>query len=85
MSLTELHDRLDERFRLLTGAEQLLLGRLSVFVGGFDLATAEVVCGSGDLDVLDIADSRYIAASLDRVPQVSDSIRCRDDIRAVQF
>jgi hypothetical protein len=28
MSLTELHDRLDERFRLLTGAERLLLGRL---------------------------------------------------------
>jgi len=24
-------------------------------------------------------------SSLDRVPQVSDAIRCRDDIRAVQF
>ena len=24
-------------------------------------------------------------SSLDRVPQVSDAIRCRDDIRVVQF
>jgi predicted ATPase/class 3 adenylate cyclase len=81
MSLAELHDRLDQRFRLLTGgsrtalerqqtlratvawsyslltsAEQLLLARLSVFAGGFDLDAAEAVCGSGDLDVLDVAD-----------------------------
>ena len=80
MSLAELHDRLDQRFRLLTGgsrtalerqqtlratvawsyalltgAEQLLLRRLSVFAGGFDLAAAEAVCGSGGLDVLDVA------------------------------
>ena len=80
MSLAELHDRLDQRFRLLTGgsrtalerqqtlratvawsyslltgAEQVLLGRLSVFAGGFDLAAAEAVCGSGGLDVLDVA------------------------------
>ena len=81
MSLAELHDRLDQRFRLLTGgsrtalerqqtlratvgwsyslltgAEQVLLGRLSVFAGGFGLEAAEAVCGSGDLDVLDVAD-----------------------------
>jgi len=80
MSLAELHDRLDQRFRLLTGgsrtalerqqtlratvawsyslltgAEQLLLGRLSVFAGSFDLDAAEAVCGSGGLDVLDVA------------------------------
>jgi len=80
MSLAELHDRLDQRFRLLTGgsrtalerqqtlratvawsyalltgAEQLLLRRLSVFAGGFALAAAEAVCGSGGLDVLDVA------------------------------
>jgi predicted ATPase/class 3 adenylate cyclase len=80
MSLSELHDRLDQRFRLLTGgsrtalerqqtlaatvgwsyslltgAEQLLLARLSVFAGGFDLAAAEAVCGSGRLDVLEVA------------------------------
>jgi predicted ATPase/class 3 adenylate cyclase len=81
MSLGELHDRLDQRFRLLTGgsrtalerqqtlaatvgwsyslltgAEQVLLGRLSVFAGGFGLDAAEAVCGSGRVDVLDVAD-----------------------------
>jgi predicted ATPase/DNA-binding XRE family transcriptional regulator len=81
MSLNELHDRLDQRFRLLTGgsrtalarqqtlraavgwsyslltgAEQVLLGRLSVFAPGFGLDAAEAVCGSGGLDVLDVAD-----------------------------
>jgi predicted ATPase/class 3 adenylate cyclase/tetratricopeptide (TPR) repeat protein len=80
MSLAELHDRLDQRFglltggsrtalkrqqtlratvawsySLLTGAEQLLLARLSVFAGGFELDAAEVVCGSGDLEVLEVA------------------------------
>jgi len=81
MSLAELHDRLDQRFRLLTGgsrtalerqqtlratvgwsyslltgAERVLLARLSVFAGSFGLAAAEAVCGSGGLDVLDVAD-----------------------------
>jgi len=81
MSLAELHDRLDQRFRLLTGgsrtalerqqtlratvgwsysllagAERVLLARLSVFAGSFGLDAAEAVCGSGDLDVLDVAD-----------------------------
>jgi predicted ATPase/class 3 adenylate cyclase len=81
MSLGELHDRLDQRFRLLTGgsrtalerqqtlratvgwsyslltgAERVLLGRLSVFAGSFGLDAAEAVCGSGDLDVLEVAD-----------------------------
>ena len=80
MSLAELHGRLDQRFRLLTGgsrtalerqqtlratvewsyslltgAEQLLLARLSVFAGSFDLAAAEAVCGSGRIDALDVA------------------------------
>jgi predicted ATPase/class 3 adenylate cyclase len=43
-------------YSLLTGAEQALLGRLSVFAGSFGLGAAEAVCGSGDLDVLDVAD-----------------------------
>jgi predicted ATPase/class 3 adenylate cyclase/tetratricopeptide (TPR) repeat protein len=80
MSLDDLDDRLDQRFRLLTGgsrtalprhqtlraavdwsyslltaAEQLLLARLSVFAGGFDLAAAEAVCGFGAIDALDVA------------------------------
>jgi predicted ATPase/class 3 adenylate cyclase len=81
MSLAELHGRLGQRFRLLTGgsrtaverqqtlratvgwsyslltdAEQLLLGRLSVFAGSFDLAAAEAVCGFTRVDVLEVAD-----------------------------
>jgi len=80
MSLSELHGRLDQRFRLLTGGgrtaverqqtlratvgwsyslladpERLLLRRLSVFAASFDLAAAEAVCGSGGIDVLDVA------------------------------
>jgi predicted ATPase len=81
ISLAELHDRLDQRFRLLTGgsrtalerqqtlratvgwsfslldgAEQVLLARLSVFAGSFDLDAAEAVCGFTPIDVLDVAD-----------------------------
>ncbi len=80
MSLADLHDRLDQRFwlltggsrtalerqqtlraavgwsyALLTGAEQVLLGRLSVFAGDFGLDAAEAVCGSGGLEVPDVA------------------------------
>ncbi len=79
MSLTDLANRLDQRFRLLTGggrnvperqqtlrtavgwsysllvrAEQVLLARLSVFAGGFDLAAAEQVCGFGAIDAFDV-------------------------------
>ncbi len=80
LSLSELYERLDQRFRLLTGgsrtalerqqtllatvewsyslltaAEQLLLRRLSVFAGSFDLAAAEGVCGFGDIEVFEVA------------------------------
>jgi predicted ATPase len=80
LSLAELNDRLDQRFRLLTGgsrtalgrqqtlratvgwsyslltgAEQVLLGRLSAFVEGFGLDAAEAVCGFGGIDELDVA------------------------------
>jgi predicted ATPase/class 3 adenylate cyclase len=80
LSLTDLHDRLGQRFwllsggsrtalarqrtlwatvewsySLLTGAEQLLLGRLSVFAEGFGLDAAEAVCGYGDIEAFDVA------------------------------
>jgi predicted ATPase/class 3 adenylate cyclase len=41
-------------YSLLTGAEQLLLGRLSVFADGFGLQAAEAVCAFGALDVLEV-------------------------------
>jgi predicted ATPase/class 3 adenylate cyclase len=81
MSLSDLHDRLGQRFRLLTGGsrtaserqqtlratvdwsyslltgtEQLLLRRLSVFAEGFGLDAAEAVCGFGDIEVFDVTD-----------------------------
>ena len=72
LSVEEIRDRLDDRFRLLSGgtralprhqtlqavmlwsyttlsaAEQALFRRLSVFVGGWTLAAAASVAGSGD-------------------------------------
>src|SRR5207302_8668160 len=40
---------------LLSGAEQVLLRRLSVFAESFDLDAAEAVCGFGDVEVFDVA------------------------------
>jgi predicted ATPase len=81
LSLADLNDRLDQRFRLLTGgsrnvlprqqtllatvdwsyslltgSEQKLLRRLSVFVDGFQLDAAEAVCAGGDLDMFTVTD-----------------------------
>ena len=47
----------DWSYELLDDAEQIVLDRLGVFVGGFDLAAAEQVCGAKPLtseDVLDL-------------------------------
>ena len=80
MSLASLHERLDQRFRLLTGGsrtalerqqtlratvewsyslltgvEQVLLARLSVFAESFGLDAAEAVCGFGGVDALEVA------------------------------
>lgn len=91
MTVTEVRDRLDDRFRLLVGsrrglerhqtlrhavawsydllddAEKTLLARCSVFAGGFDLAAASAVAGSGDelmtLDVLDALVRKSLVAA----------------------
>jgi len=42
-------------YSLLGAAEQDVLGRLSVFAGGFDLAAAEAVAGSGAIDAVEVA------------------------------
>jgi predicted ATPase/class 3 adenylate cyclase len=50
----------DWSYELLTAAEQTVLRRLGVFVGGFDLAAAEHVCGVAplaDIDLLDLLES----------------------------
>jgi len=43
-------------YSLLNNAEQVLMGRLSVFARSFDLAAAEAVCGFGDIEALDVTD-----------------------------
>ena len=45
---------LDWSYDLLTEAERTLLGRLSVFVGGWTLAAAEQVCSGGGIEAQDI-------------------------------
>ena len=104
MSLTQLHDRLDQRFRLLTGgsrnvmarqqtlqalvdwsygllsaAEQSVLRRLSVFVGGFTLEAAESVCASELVDEFDVANVLHslVAKSLVVADKGIGSIRFR--------
>jgi predicted ATPase/class 3 adenylate cyclase/DNA-binding winged helix-turn-helix (wHTH) protein len=80
MALDDIAERLDQRFRLLTGGdralprqktlralidwsygllaepERIVLERLSVFAGDFDLMAAEVVGATEVVDVLEIAD-----------------------------
>jgi len=104
MSLPELGDRLDQRFRLLTGGsrtamgrhqtlraavgwsyglltdtEQLLLSRLSVFADGFNLGSAEAVCGSGGVDVNDVAVliGSLVDKSLVVAERAGATMRCR--------
>jgi predicted ATPase len=97
MSLNDLEDRLDQRFRILTGglrtalprqrtlqalidwsfdllseSEQVVLGRLSVFAGGFDLAAAEAVAKGADVAEFEVLDA--IAALVDKsLVQAEDS------------
>ncbi len=51
-----LRSLVDWSYDLLGPAERTTLRRLGVFVGGFDLAAAEQVCGADQLDSLDVMD-----------------------------
>ncbi len=46
----------DWSYVLLSPEEQKVFARLSVFMGGFDLAAAEVVCGAEPLYAMDVVD-----------------------------
>jgi predicted ATPase/class 3 adenylate cyclase len=55
---------IDWSYDLLTGDEQRVLQRLSVFAGGFTLDAAEAVAASDDIDALDVLD--HVAALVRR-------------------
>lgn len=57
---------LDWSFELLGPAEQALLGRLSVFAGGFTLDAVEEVCAGDGIDTAEVFDllARLVARSL---------------------
>ena len=67
----------DWSYELLTTEEQIMLDRLGVFVGGFDLAAAEAVCGLEPIaseDVLDLLQS-LIEKSLVMLEERDDGAR----------
>ena len=67
----------DWSYELLTAEEQIMLDRLGVFVGGFDLAAAEAVCGLEPIaggDVLDLLQS-LIEKSLVMLEERDDGAR----------
>ncbi len=100
LSMDQVAQRMDDRFRLLTGgsrtalprqqtlravidwsydllteAERTLLGRLSIFAGGWTLEAAEAVCAGGDIyseDVLDLL-SQLVSKSLVNPSEPSSS------------
>ena len=51
----------DWSYDLLEDNEQILLARLGVFVGGFDLAAVEAICGADPLDAGGRARHRHVA------------------------
>ena len=72
-----LHALVAWSYDLLNESEKVLLDRLSVFVGGFDLAAAEAVCGAAPLagdDVLDLVTS-LVEKSLVMVERLDDGSR----------
>ena len=62
---------------LLGAPERVLLRRLSVFAGGWDLEAAEAVCGGGELDAMGVLDAleRLIDQSLVRVDENGSTAR----------
>jgi predicted ATPase/class 3 adenylate cyclase len=51
-----LRGAIDWSYELLDDPERVLLGRLAVFAGGFNLAEAETIGAGGPVDALDVAD-----------------------------
>ncbi len=69
----------DWSFGLLSQAERDTLTRMSVFVGGFELEAAEAICGSAEVDALDVMDllGSLVDKSLVVADRGSESVRYR--------
>lgn len=70
---------MDWSYQLLGQREQLMLQRLSVFVGGWTLPAAEAVCSSGDINTGQVADlfSSLVDRSLVTAEPSGDRLRYR--------
>jgi len=70
---------IDWSYDLLEDSEQVLLARLAVFAGGFDLNAIEEICGTDPLDVADVLDiiTSLVEKSLLRVEDGDDGARYR--------
>jgi predicted ATPase len=68
---------IDWSYEALEPAEQTLLGRLSVCLGGFDLAAAEAIGTGGTIDAFDVDDAlgRLVGKSLVLATDLGDTTR----------
>ena len=69
----------DWSYDLLSEAEQVVLQRLSIFRGGYDLQTAEAVCSADPIDSMDVLDlmTSLVEKSLVMLDESGDDPRFR--------